>query len=98
VPAALEMNGGMNSRGKPVAKPPHSLRGRKKHVGDHYGGKGNLGGVLWGSPVNELSFGDGKGDPQVITLPLEDAEILLKSAEVQTYTVRAYRDGEVVDV
>ena len=47
--------------------------------------------------MNEFGFGDGKGHPKVGTLPLDDAEIVLKSADVQAYRVRADCDGEVVD-
>jgi len=85
-------------RGEPVAKPPHSLRGRKKHVVDHYGGKGNIKAVLWGSPVNEFSLGEGKGHPQVGTLPLDDGEIVLKRVDIRTYRIRADGDGEIVNV
>jgi len=76
------MNGGVKSRGEPVTKPSHSLRGRKKHVVDHDGGKGNISAVLRGSPVNEFCFGEGKGHPQVGTPSLDEAEIVLKSADV----------------
>jgi len=48
--------------------------------------------------VNQFSFGDRKSHPQVGTLPLDSAEIVLKSADIRTYRVRANRDGEVVDV
>jgi len=92
------MNGGVNSRGEPVAKPPHSLRGWKKHVIDHYRGKRNIRAVLQSSPVNEFSFGNRKSNPQIGTLPLDDAEIVLKSADIRTYRVRADRDGELVDI
>ena len=34
-----KVNGGVNSRGEPVAKPPHSLRGWKEHVVDHHEAK-----------------------------------------------------------
>jgi len=81
------MNGGVNSTGEPVAKPPHRLSGWKKLVVDHYGGKGNIRAVLRGSPVNEFSFGEGKGYPQVGTLPLDDAEIVLQSADIRMYRV-----------
>ena len=48
--------------------------------------------------MNEFSFGDRKGHPQVGTLCLDAAEIVLKSSDVRTYRVRADRDGEVVDI
>jgi len=48
--------------------------------------------------VNELSFGDRKSHPPVGTLPLDDAEIVLKSTDIRTYRVRAARDSEVVDI
>ena len=48
--------------------------------------------------MNEVSFGDRKSHPLVGTLPLEDAEIVLKSADILTYRVRANRDSEVVDI
>jgi len=54
--------------------------------------------VLRGSPVNEFSFGDSKSHPQVGPLPLDAAEIVLKSADIPTYRVRANRDGEFVDI
>jgi len=92
------MNGGVNSRSEPVAKPPHSLRGSKKHVVDYYGGKGNIRAVLWSPPVNEFSFGDRKSHPQLGTPPLDDAEKVLKSADIRTNRVRADRYGEVVDI
>jgi len=72
----------VNSRGEPVAKPSHSLRGRKKHVVDHQGGKGNIRAVLRSSPVNEFSFGDRKSHPQIGTPLLNDAEKVLKSADI----------------
>jgi len=77
------MNGGVNSRGEPVAKPPHSLGGRKEHVVDHNRGKGNIRVVLRSPPVNEFSFGDRKSHPQIGTLPLDDAEKVLKRADVR---------------
>jgi len=92
------MNGGVNSRGEPVAKPPHSLGGRKKHVVDHYRGKGNIRAVLWSPPVNEFRFGDGKGHPKVSTPPLDDAEKVLNRADIRTNRIRADCDGEVVDI
>jgi len=88
----------MQSRGEPVSKPPHSLRGWKEHVIERNGGKGNIIAVLGGSPVNELSFGDRKSHPQVGTLPLDNAKIVLQSADIRTYRVRADRDSEVVDI
>jgi len=78
------VNGGVNLRGEPVAKPPHSLRGRKKDVVDHYGGEGNVRAVLWGPPGNEFGFGDRKSHPQVGTPSLDDAEKVLKSADIRT--------------
>jgi len=92
------MNGGVNSRGEPVAKPPHSLRGRKKNVVDHYGGKGNIRAVLWSPPVNEFSFGDGKSHPKVGTPPQDDDEKVLKTVDIRTNRVRADHYGEVVDI
>jgi len=92
------MNGVVYSRGEPIAKPPHNLRGRKKDVVDHNGGEGNFRVVLWSSPVNEFSFGDRKCHSEVGTLPLDDAEIVLTSADIETYRVRADRDSEVVDI
>jgi len=68
------------------------------HVVDHNGGEGNIGAVLRSCPVNEFSFGDRKSHPQVGTLPLDDAEIVSKSVDIQTYSVRADCDGEVVDI
>jgi len=53
---------------------------------------------LRGSSVNEFSFGDRKSLPQNGTRPLDAAEIVLKSADIRTYRVRANRDGEVVDI
>jgi len=92
------MNGRVNSRGELVAKPPNSLRGRKQHVVDHYGGKGNIRAVLWRSPVNEYTFGDRKSHPQISTPPLDDAEKVLKSADIRTNRVRADRYGEVINI
>ena len=92
------MNGGVYSRGKPVAKLPHGLRRRKKHVVDHYGGKGDIRAVLWSPPVNEFSFGERKSNPQVGTPPLDHAEKVLKSADIRTNRVRADCYGEVVDI
>ena len=54
--------------------------------------------VLRGSPVNEFSLGDRKRHPQIGTLPLDAAAVVLKSADILTYRVRANRDGEVVDI
>jgi len=48
--------------------------------------------------VNEFSFEDRKGHPQFGTLPLDDAEIVLNSADNRTYRVQANRDGEIVDI
>ena len=48
--------------------------------------------------MNEFSFCERKSHPQVGTLPLDDAEIVLKSADIRTYKVRANRDSEVVDI
>jgi len=48
--------------------------------------------------VNEFSLGDGKSDPQVGHLPLDDAEMVLKSADVRTYGVRAERNDEVINI
>ena len=76
----------LDRRGEPVAKPPYSLRRWEEQVIDHYGGKGNIGAVLLSSPVNEFSFSDGKGHPQVGTLSL-DAEMVLKSTDIRPYRV-----------
>jgi len=76
------MNGGVNSRGEPVAKPPHRLRGRKKHVVDHDMGNGNIQAVLWSSPVNDFSCGDRKSHSQIGTPPLDNAEKVLKRADI----------------
>jgi len=83
------MNAGMNSRGEPVTKPPHSLRWWEEHVVDHYGGKGNLRAVLQRSPMNEFNFGDGKSDPQVGTPLLDEAEKVLMATDIRPYQVRA---------
>ena len=48
--------------------------------------------------MNEFSFGDRKCHPQVGTLPLNDAEIVLKSVDIRTYRDRADHDSEVVDI
>jgi len=48
--------------------------------------------------VNEFGFGDRKSHPQVSTPPLDDAEKVLKSADIRTNRVRANRYGEVVDI
>jgi len=48
--------------------------------------------------VNEFSFGDRKSHPQVGTPPLDDAEKVLKRADIRTNRVRADRYGEVVDI
>jgi len=85
-------------RDEAVAKPPHRLRGWKKHVVDDNGAKGNMRTVLQSSPLEEVTFGDGKRQPQVGTLPLDDAEGVLKSADIRTYRVQANCDGEVVDI
>jgi len=47
--------------------------------------------------VHEFSFRDRTGHPQVSTLPLDDAEMVLKSPAIRTFRVRADRDGEIVD-
>jgi len=54
--------------------------------------------VLRSSLVNEFSFGDRKSHPQVSPLSLDDAEIVLKSADIRTYKLRADGDGEVIDI
>ena len=48
--------------------------------------------------MNEFIFGDRKSHPQIGILPLDDAEIILKSADTRRYRVQADRDGEVVDI
>ena len=48
--------------------------------------------------MNEFSFGDRKSHPQVGTLSQNDAEIVLKSADIRTYRVQADRDDEVIDI
>ena len=48
--------------------------------------------------MNEFSFGERKSHPQVGTLPLDDAEIVSKSADSRTYRVGADCDGEVIDI
>jgi len=82
----------------PVAKPPHSLIGWKEQLIDHNGAKGNIQAVLQRSPVNQFSFGDRKSHPQIGTLPLDDAEIILQSPDTRTYRVRADSHGEVVNI
>ena len=48
--------------------------------------------------MNEFSCGDRQSHPHVGTLSLDDAEIVLKSADIRTYRVRADRHGEVIDI
>ena len=41
---------------------------------------------------------DRESHPEIGTLPLDDAEIVLKRADTRTHRVRADPDGEVVDI
>jgi len=57
----------------------------KKNVVNNNGGQGYIRAILWSPPVNEFSFGDRKGDPQVGTLSLDDVKKVVKGADIGTY-------------
>jgi len=53
--------------------------------------------VLRCSPVNVFSFGEGKSEPQVRTLPLDDAEEVLETVNIRQNRVQADCQGEIID-